>query len=143
MKRLFLVLVVMLTLTGTARATNTLESVDAVRALVQNAMDHVLKGDTFILFNQMTPYWPLPEGEISDLIVKTFEQRKVVLERFGKTVGIVPIDERMVAETIFRITYVEKFERHIIRWVFTFYRPGDGWMVNSVLWDDHVDALFQ
>ena len=142
MKRLFVVLVVMLTLAGTARA-DTLESVDDVRALVQRAMDHVLEGNAFILFNLLKPYYPFGDDELTDLMLKTVEQRKSFLERYGKTVGIVLVDERMVAETILRITYLEKFERHIIRWVFTFYRPDDRWIVNSILWNDRMNDLFQ
>ena len=142
MKRLFVVLVVMLTLAGTARA-DTLESVDDVRALVQRAMDHVLEGNTYIAFNLMKPYFPFGDDELTDLMLKTVEQRKSFLERYGKTVGIVLVDERMVAETILRITYLEKFERHIIRWVFTFYRPDDRWIVNSILWNDRMNDLFQ
>ena len=142
MKRLFVVLVVMLTLAGTARA-DTLESVDDVRALVQRAMDHVHEGNTFILFNLLKPYYPFGDDELTDLMVTTVEQRKSFLERFGETVEIVLVDERMVAESVLRITYLEKLERHIIRWVFTFYRPGDRWIVNAILWNDNIDALFK
>ena len=52
------------------------------------------------------------------------------------------VDERLVADSILRIAYIETFERHIIRWVFTFYRPEDRWVVNGVTWDDDIDALF-
>lgn len=41
-----------------------------------------------------------------------------------------------------KTTYIGKFERHIVRWVFTFYRPKDQWMVNAITWDDDIDALF-
>ncbi len=30
----------------------------------------------------------------------------------------------------------------LIRWMFTFYRPRDRWLLNSFKWDDSIDALF-
>ena len=61
---------------------------------------------------------------------------------FGETVGINLVKEQLVADSLVRITYIERFERHLIRWNFTFYRPKSQWVVNAIVWDDDVDALF-
>ena len=121
----------------------TIASTDEVRALTQRAMERVVAGNVDELFDMLSPYWPIPENEITGLRLQTLKQRNLVRQRFGANDGIARVDERLVADSILRITYIEKFERHIIRWVFTFYKPEDRWVVNGVNWDDDIDALFQ
>ena len=104
-------------------------------------MFHVPTGNVDDVFTVLLPYWPLPESEISVLRMQTVQQRGMVSERFGQTLDIRLVDEKLVADSILRITYMEKFERHIIRWVFTYYKPRDQWIVNSIEWDDNIDAL--
>ena len=142
MKRYLAIALCMASLWASNAEAKTLDNLDEVRALTQRSMDHVLAGRVDELFTVMLPYWPLPENEFSMLRMQTMTQRNVVGERFGATVGIALVYEQIIADSIVRITYIEKFERHIIRWVFTFYKPKDQWLVNSLVWDDDIDALF-
>ena len=140
MKKLLWAAIVILTAAGPAKA-DTLAGIDDARTLAQRAMERVVAGEVGELFDLLSPYWPMSQGELTVLRAQTVEQRKMIGQRFGATVGLVRADERLVADTVLRITYIEKFERHIVRWVFTFYNPGDGWIVNAILWDDEIDRL--
>ena len=120
----------------------TLDSLDDVRALTQRSMDHVLAGKVDDVFIELLPHRPLPENELSMLRMQTLTQRNLVGERFGDSIGIVRVNERIIADSTVRITFIEKFERHVVRWVFTYYKPEDQWLVNSIVWDDDIDALF-
>ena len=42
-----------------------------------------------------------------------------------------------------RRVYVQKYEKHAIAWVFTFYRPGEKWLVNSVRFTDQLDGFYE
>ena len=76
------------------------------------------------------------------LSMQTITQRSTLGQRFGLTMGIHLASEQIVGDSMMRITYIEKLEFHLIRWVFTFYKPDDEWMVNAIVWDDDIDALF-
>ena len=120
----------------------TLDSLDDVRALTQRSMDHVLAGTVDDVFIELLPHWPLPKNELSMLRMQTLTRRNLVGERFGDSIGIVRVNERIIADSIVRITFIEKFERHVVRWVFAYYKPEDQWLVNFIVWDDDIDALF-
>lgn len=34
-------------------------------------------------------------------------------------------------------------ERHALRWIFLFYRPGSKWLLNAFEWDDEMGQLFK
>jgi len=91
----------------------------------------------------LKPYWPLPAVEIDNLANQTNTQWPVLKPRFGASIGTEFITEMKAGESIARFIYLQKFENHAIRWVFTFYRPKDRWVVNGVSFDDRIDLLLE
>lgn len=133
MNRIFIIAFCVSCLWTQQSQAQTLRSVDDLRDVTRQAMGHVLTGDFGAVFDTMAPHWPLPENELAMLSVQTLTQRNMLGQRFGKTVGVDLASEQLVGDTIMRITYIEKFEVHLIRWVFTFYKPGDEWLVNGIV----------
>jgi hypothetical protein len=76
------------------------------------------------------------------LLSTTVNQRATVTARFGESLGYEFVRREAVSGSLLRLTYMELTERHVLRWVFLFYKPGDTWTLNSIEWDDSVDALF-
>jgi len=94
-------------------------------------------------FSSFKPYWPLPPVEIDGLINQTNIQWPMVRQRFGKSVGVELVKEYKLGTSFIRYVYLHKFERHAIKWIFTFYKPKDVWVVNAVSFDDKIDVLFE
>jgi len=91
---------------------------------------------------RMEPYWVFSATEWTQVQLQTTKQMALVEPRFGKTLGYELVREEMVKDTILRLTYIQKQERHLIRWKFVFYKPDDKWLLNVLAWDDELEALF-
>lgn len=93
-------------------------------------------------FNILAKHWPISEKEISSIKTQMLNQLDVVNERFGRKIGYFLYDEQEAQDIFIRYTYIMKYENHIMRWVFTFYKPEDKWLINGFKWDDQIDSLF-
>jgi hypothetical protein len=115
----------------------------AAKALAERAMAQIAGENIKGAIDLLRPHWPLPRAEIDVLLNKTLEQRKMVSARFGRSIGVQFIEHKQVAGTLLRITYIEKFDNHALRWLFRFYKPGAEWRLNAFYWDDQIGALLE
>lgn len=93
-------------------------------------------------YGTLKPFWPLPSVEIDNLASQTNTQWPMVRQRFGTSIGTEFVKELRVGESFARFVYLQKFKNHALRWVFTFYKPKDRWIINAVSFDDRLDLLF-
>ena len=112
------------------------------RALADQAMKLVQQEKLVEAYAVVKAFWPAPAVEIDGLANQTNTQWPMIQQRFGKSTSTEFIEESKVGESFIRYTYLQKFERHAIRWTFVFYKPVSHWLVNSVAWDDGVHELF-
>jgi hypothetical protein len=117
-------------------------SLERSRELVITFMDRLTAGDETGALELLRPHLLVPKSEFDQTRDTTIKNRKMVKDRFGKIVGYKFIREERVSDFLIRFTYVEKRSKHLMRWQFTFYRPGAAWQLNSFSWDDNVAALF-
>lgn len=94
-------------------------------------------------YETLKPYWPLPSVEIDNLANQTNMQWPMVKQRFGTSMATEFVKEIKGGESLARFVYLQKFQNHAIRWVFTFYKPKDRWIINAVSFDDRVELLFE
>jgi hypothetical protein len=94
-------------------------------------------------YGVVKPFWPLPAVEIDGLANQMNTQWPMVQQRYGKSLATEFISERKVGESFIQFTYLQKFERHAMRWTFVFYRAKTDWVVNAVSWDDGVSQMFE
>ena len=128
---------------GTAQQSpSTLRTEEDARALTEAAMQQVVAGEYQAAFEILRPHWPLPMGEFDTLLQTTMTQRSTIAPRFGSSLGYELVRSETVGDSLLRFTYIEKTERHVLRWLFRFYKPEDVWIINSLEWDDEVEALF-
>jgi hypothetical protein len=120
-----------------------LQSPGECKKLCENFVQLMVKGETNKAFEAIKPFWPLPESEIATLQMQTTSQLNTVAPRFGGIVGYEFISEEKVGNFILRYTYVVKYQKHIIRWVFILYKPQNAWVINIVKFDDNIKALFE
>lgn len=143
MRLLFTVFYSLLLALGTAQEpSSTLRTEEDARALTEAVMQQVVAGEYQAAFEILRPHWPLPMGEFDTLLQTTVTQRSTIAPRFGSSLGYELVSSETVGDSLLRLIYIEKTERHVLRWLFRFYKPEEAWIINSLEWDDEVEALF-
>lgn len=102
----------------------------------------MIEGDIEKAFDMIGKEWPFSISEIQSLESSTIKQLDSVKGRYGKILGYELIKEEKIKESFLKYTYIMKYEKHIIRWKFIFYKPEDKWLLNSFNFDDSINELF-
>jgi hypothetical protein len=115
-----------------------------IRPLLDGVMASVAKDDIRAAFARLKPYWGgMPDAEIEVMVAKIIDQRRLISPRFGKSLEARFVSQKSAADSVAYFLYIEKYERHLLRWHFYFYRAKDKWQLNSVNFDDHIQALVE
>jgi hypothetical protein len=88
------------------------------------------------------PYWFFSEDELETVVAQTAQQRNLLANRLGKSIGFTLVRREVVADTLLRLVYVERFENTGLRWMFTFNKVKDVWKFNGFTWDEEIAKLF-
>ncbi len=122
---------------------DTLKSKDEAKKLIQQVMGKVAKGDSEGGIKLLQPYFVIPDHEFEGLLDSLKMQAPAMKQRFGKTIGteLCGIDE--VGDSLMLIMYIQKFEKHVMRWKFYFYKPNDKWVLNTFFTDDKIQLMFK
>ncbi len=94
-------------------------------------------------FDQLSPYWPLPQNEIEALEEKTIKYLNLIEQRFGKSIGTLKVKNESITDIAIRETYLIRYENTAIRLIFTYYKNDNGWIVNAFAWDDSFTEEFK
>jgi hypothetical protein len=141
MKKIFLALLISVCSLN-AFAAKTLPDVAATKAFTDGVVALIAKGNLESSYTLLGGYWALPEAEFKKMVSDSQQQRIPMAQRYGKVIGAEYLKSETVGQSFVRHIYLEKLDTHAVRWIFTFYKPNDVWILNAVLWDDQVYALF-
>ncbi|MBB6681201.1 hypothetical protein H4O20_07065 [Aequorivita sp. 609] len=94
-------------------------------------------------FDQLTPYWPMPQNELESIEEKTIKYLNIIEQRFGKSIGTIKVKNETISDIAIRETYLIRYENTAIRLIFTYYRNNNGWIVNAFKWDDSFTEEFK
>ena len=145
MKRTLIVLVSTVVLVAGCRAeAEGLKDTEAAVALAESFMEILgsEEGGVQAAFDEIAPCWPIGGQEVGTMVMQTIQTRPLLEERYGERLGHLLISQEKVADTVLRLVYLERFEYSALRWSFYFYRTSDGWIVNTMHWDDQIMLLF-
>ena len=117
-------------------------SVREMREYCERILSHLQGGDVDSAFELIKSQWLFDQAEIDSVWEKTANQLAGLQNRFGDSLAVSEVGNERVGELAIRFTYVIKYERHIIRWLFVFYKPRTKWILNSFKWDDSISELF-
>ena len=131
----------LLTLMGLAYGA-TLRNPEEAKELAEKVLSRAVVGDMNGIATVVKPYWPFPEDELEALVAQTAQQRHLLANRLGKSVGFTLVRREVAADTFLRLVYVERFENTGLRWMFTFYKVRDVWKFNGFSWDEEIAKLF-
>ena len=114
-----------------------------VQNLCENVLSQVVNGELEKGIATLRPYAIGISKEDMDSLENQFlGQEGTIRESYGDPIGYVLISKENLKDTILKTVYVVKYERHLIRWTFIFYKPYDSWVLDYFNYDDRIDALF-
>jgi len=120
----------------------TLKTEEDAKRNAQEIMAQVTKGDIPAAFNVMKPYVVIPEAELQGMALQSKAQRDQYLGRYGKSIGYEFIAEKKAGNSLLRLIYAEKTEKHALPWTFVYYKTPAGWVLNTFMWNDQISLLF-
>ena len=89
------------------------------------------------------PYLIIPDHEFEGVLNNFRMQAPAIEQRFGKTLGVEFSQVQEVGESLFLVMYIQKFEKHVMRWKFYFFKPNSAWVLNTFNTDDQIQLMFQ
>ena len=122
---------------------NNLITISDTKDICKNSLYSIQKGKVNKAFNDVKKFWPLPPAEIDNVAYQTKVQLDMVSKRFGNAIGIDFIRTKEAGKSFLEHTYILKYENTSIRYICTFYKPSDKWLINSIRWDDKTSLLFE
>ena len=95
------------------------------------------KGEVEPAYQQLFAGSPLAAQPTQLQMLKS--QTESALSIFGKALGFELYKQEKFGESLVRLTYVQRLERHPLVWKFWVYRPGSEWQVNAVVFNDQFN----
>ena len=95
------------------------------------------------VFEELSPFWPLPQNEINSVEEKTMKYLNLIGDRYGKSIGTIKVKNETIEDIALRETYLIRFDYTALRLIFTYYKNESGWIVNSFKWDDSFTEEFK
>jgi len=130
-------------LLSSVSSADTLKDKEAAKGLAQSIMELVGKGEVEKGLTLAKPYLIIPGHEFEGVLNSLRMQAPAIEQRFGKTVGMEFSQIQEVGESLMLVMYIQKFEKHMMRWKFYFYNSGNGWVLNTFNTDDKIQLMFQ
>ena len=94
-------------------------------------------------FEELTPYWPMPENEIESIEGQTIKYLNLIEQRFGKSIGEFKVKNETISDFAVRETYIIRYTSSAIRLIFTYYKNEQGFILNAFKWDDSFTEEFK
>lgn len=120
-----------------------LKSVSETQELSKKIVELFEKNKISESFEELTPYWPMPQNELESIEEKTIKYLNLVELRFGKSIENLKVKNETISDIAIRETYLIRYENTAIRVIFTYYKNDNGWIVNAFKWDDSFTEEFQ
>lgn len=143
MKKLFIPLVFLFISLGLNAQEKFLKDVQETQELSIKIIELFEKKKIPQAFELITLYWPMPQNEIVALEDKSIKYLNLIEDRFGKAIGIMKIKNETISDIAIRETYLIQHENTALRFIFTYYKNNEGWIVNAFKWDDSFDEEFK
>ncbi len=137
-----LLIFISILLTSLTTLADTLKDKDAAKALAKSVMDQVEKKQPAKALGLMKPYLVIPSSEFEVMTEQMKLQMPLIEQRFGQTLGVEFVGTEEVGESLMLVTYIQKFEKHVMRWKFYFYKPSKEWVLNTFFTDDKIQTIF-
>ena len=120
-----------------------LKTVADIKVITDKVMQQVVKGDFengMMSFKGLTI---IPSVEFDAMVGQAKNQLPLIAGRFGNSLDYEFIAQKDVGQSLSSLTYIHRFEKHAMRWMFYLYRGKDGWVINTFRFDDQWPLLLE
>lgn len=84
-----------------------------------------------------------PIGTTSQQVQNLMNQTKNAISLYGSFGSYEFLSTESIGTSVIRITYITKNQGYPLRWAFTYYKPGQSWILIHVVFDDKIEPLFK
>jgi hypothetical protein len=91
----------------------------------------------------LKPYSSIEPFKLDTLAVSASQQMAAFTKENGEMLSFEIASEKDVKNSLIKLTYLGKFKRWYIRFVFVLYNNGGGWAITKFNYDQEIDELFQ
>ena len=127
---------------GSSHAAEPLPTKEAARKFADGLLGSVGAGNFGGTVSQITGAMELPASKLKDLEAQLSVVYTNTLVTYGDAIGSEFLRQASVGESLFRVTYLAKYQRGAIRWNLLFYRGEKGWVLADVRTDPNLHSLF-
>ena len=127
----------------TTAAAATFKTPEEARQHVDKAMNAVATTGLSAGLRTIKEYSVVPTAEFDAMLGQAELQFPAISQRFGRCIGTEFIREEKAGEFLRQFVYIQRFEKHAMRWAFLLYRGADGWSINTFTFDDKLVNIFQ
>jgi hypothetical protein len=113
-----------------------------IRKVTDGAMERAGRGDIEGALKSFRFLTIIPPAEFDAMLGQIPLQLPGISARFGEPIGHEFLKEEKLGEALARLTYLQKFEKHAMRWYFYCYRGKGGWVINTFRFDDKIHEIF-
>ena len=133
---------IFLSLLVTPAYADVLKDKNAAKSLAASVMKKVSEGKTIEGVELVKNYLIVPSAEFEIMKNQIAMQSPMLDQRFGKTIDVELAEIEEVGDSLMLILYIQKYEKHLLRWKFYFYKPKNSWVLNTFNFDDNVQNMF-
>ena len=141
-RKLIAVLAVSFTVITSTAFAQGLATFDELRKVTDGVMLQVGSGDIEGGFKNFKHLTIIPEAEFEALVAKSKAFLPMMALRFGGSIGHEFLKEEKLGNSLVRLVYINKFEKHAMVWNFYCYKGKNGWVINTFKFDDNWPGLF-
>lgn len=118
-----------------------LPTIADVKVVTDGVMNKVAEGNLEGGLKSFKELTVIPPAEFDAMVGQAAIQMPLITSRFGATLGQEFIKQVTVGDSLAELVYIQRFDRHAMRWQFYLYRGKDGWVINTFRFDDRWPEL--
>ena len=122
---------------------DTLKDISEIEKLTKISMQYIGNDKIDKGLDVLAPYSVVSHTQFETLKKQLIAEFPKFRTHFGAVVGSEFVGKTHVGDSMFQITYIQKFEKHILSWSFYYYKPKDTWVLNSFETADNMEVLFK
>ena len=104
--------------------------------IAETFLGRVGKGEVGPAYDELFRNSPMAHQSLQIDTLK--RQTQSVLPVYGKVLGFELYKQDKFGESLVRLIYIQRFEKHPIVWKFWIYKPSGAWRVNMVTFNDQL-----
>jgi len=117
-------------------------NLDEVKAFTEKSVKLIADENYEKAFDSMSKYWDISKDDLKVFAENTAHSLAPVKLKFGSTIGYSKIKDDKISDFFIRETYIVRYNMYAIRYLFTYYKNNDGWVLFRFTWDDKIDIEF-